>query len=166
MYIMRFLELWMEKYGQDYRDYPDMRKEIKVLLKPMRRVGGPYSPCSAKLQQLCHEVKKRRSGAIDPEATYGRFSEPLHDELYTRCRKDVTSGDLPISPEQAVIFAGIQCYIDVCQPMNRSILNLIDPRVYSGYLLVAVSRQTQSVRLFLVLVWRQVYSSIFTDSWV
>lgn len=120
MYIMRFLELWMEKYGQDYRDYPDMRKEIKVLLKPMRRVGGPYSPCSAKLQQLCHEVKKRRSGAIDPEATYGRFSEPLHDELYTRCRKDVTSGDLPISPEQAVIFAGIQCYIDdICSSPSQ-----------------------------------------------
>lgn len=25
VYIMRILELWMEKYNQDYRDYPGMR---------------------------------------------------------------------------------------------------------------------------------------------
>eukprot|EP00118_Oscarella_pearsei_P019165 m.202022 g.202022 ORF g.202022 m.202022 type:complete len:1950 (+) comp39602_c1_seq2:196-6045(+) len=131
LHIMRILQHWLEHFKQDFREYPIMKKDVKKHIKPLKRMGGPYVPCSEKLKLLCQNLKKDRPRSGVSEV-FGMRSDgdPPHEELYKECCNEVTSGSLPVTVEQAVNFAAIQCYIEelksppVETPRRRSSSNL------------------------------------------
>ncbi|XP_059477759.1 uncharacterized protein LOC132198045 isoform X2 [Neocloeon triangulifer] len=103
--ILSFIEEWLRVSRVDLACHPPLCKELRDFLVKVSACGIPYQQWSCELRQEFPSLTR------DPEQE-AKDDQEETDSEYIALRRQVVSGDLPCSKEEAAALAGIQLRLE------------------------------------------------------